>query len=839
MRRFVPLLALAVLACSTQPSLGARFSSPTAAVAFRGFTKKNPKIQSYVAVAASRGDEVRILDPGDLQPVVSPGAVFPLSIPTPPRPLLLASASLGDQDASGNPLADVLVVANAEGARTVVPTAPLTGTPTDAGPALQLVETWAATNRVAQDVSLGLAAGSQILCLAGVPADAASGRKARILVGASGGKLVVVEFTRATDGSGSVVPGTPAVKSLGFDPVDIAVAPGGATVFIATRDPISTADPTFGKIFGVAKIDASGDLVSGAVTALAAGPKDPDAAQAQIGAGTIAVAAAANVFERTVGSADASSADRFTSPRPLLVYAALDPESCGPSKPIGCGVVTLDPGTAPTAAAGNLLADPADPVANPALTPDSGPAGTLAPAQSYRAPMPIPGVPLHIAVSGPPTSGSQAVTTDPLNPGLTLLQIAPDSRKTSAVAMVSSSDGHVYPLDLSRWGPPSDVSEAGTASVTGVTAAGTVAADQYQLGLWQDLDNLPFNSVQTAPIVKVDAPGMLPAIDVWPGFTDADTWTLAYQGPLPSLSSRPGLLVTDAAGTTFAALQTTTGVLVTPVDDPSLGVLPGDFVVLEPGVCEATVAAVLQAGDVGFPAGSFPGGVLQLAPGGSGAAGAPPACAPAQLPGAGGTATTPLTVRASGLVLSNAKLGHLGRPPVARTTNPAENAFSVAWSAADLGPATTTAQRVARSVARKARRLFYPREEPCPIAADASTEGALATGCYGTGRKRLKDPLAPGPIVRFRVGLAGPNPSDPATFPPRDATLFFTTASGLTQTSRRPVTGGVGPGGAVPVDRTPFVGHENDAMSFFVPYLDDQVMVFSSVDAAGQVTSIR
>ncbi len=852
-RRLMALAVLGLAACSAQPSVGSRLNGPTAAVAFRGFSRKGALIQDYVAVASSRGDELRFLDPADLQPVLSPGAVFPLSIPTAPRPLLLASAALRDVDAADNrlDLADVLVAASAGGAGTE-----------GSGPSLQLIETWDATSRVAQDVPLAgvLAAGSEILCLAGMPARGLTSpfgsANARILVGASGGQLAVVEFTRATDGSGAVVPGTPVVKSLVFDPIDIAASPDGAAIYIATRDPIAT-DATLGAVFGVAKVDASGDIVAGAVTALAAGPQDPDSitpGPPRIGAGTIAVAVPpAAVPERSVDSSVGTSVDQLVTVTPTpFVYAGLDPDSCGNTKPINCGVVTIDPNSTLNPGAGNLATDRADPLANTALFPDLGPPATVAVAQPYRAPMPVPGVPLHIAIGVPPASGSQRLANDPL-PGTALFALAPvaGTRNTGAVAMISSSIGNVYWLDLSRFSPPSDLSVARGStrvSVTTVTPAAAAAAGENQLGLWQDTDNQPFGSTLAVAQVNVDAAGLASAIDVWPGFTDADTWTLAYQGALPFLSSRPGLLITSTAGTPYVALQTGTSagavVLTTPIADPSLGVLPGDIVEL-PGVCEASVAAVLAVvSDPNLSAGvSFPRGALQLnVPGSPGVT-----CTADQLLAAGPPSVPTITVRASGMVLSNTKLGHLGRPAIARTTDSTENAFSVAWNAGDLGAASTTDALVARSLARKARRLFYPSDAPCPIASPANAEEASSPGCYSTGLRRLRDPLAPGPIIRFRVGLGG-NPPAPAV-PPRDASIVFVTQAGLSQTFRKPVTGGAGAGAAIFFDRTAldptgktklqFAGHENDPIFFFVPYLDDQVMAFSPTQSSAQVSSIR
>jgi len=220
-------------------------------------------------------------------------------------------------------------------------------------------------------------------------------------------------------------------------------------------------------------------------------------------------------------------------------------------------------------------------------------------------------------------------------------------------------------------------------------------------------------------------------------------------------------------------------------------------------------------------------------------------CTAAQL----ATPTPTLTVRASGMVLSNPKLGYLGRPVISRPNDDPAATFSVSWSSALDGPtapATRDAQE-AQAVARKARRQFYPSDPPCPIAgAAADTEGAEVPGCYGSGMKRLTDPLAPGPIIRFRVGLS---PSDAVGLPIRGDSIVFVTQAGLSQTFRKPVTGGAGAGGAIFFDRTApdpagnpkaqFVGHENDPIFFFVPYLDDQVMVFSPAQSSAQVSSIR
>ncbi len=819
------LLALSFAACGSNPIIGSRFSGPASIAVFNGLTRKDAaNLRSYVAVASSRGDELRFIDPSDLQPVVGPAAVFPLSVPTAPNPLLLASASLGDGQA------DVLVAVSAGG----------TGFfPGATGPALQVIETWDATNRVAYDVKLGaadltggLAAGSEILCLAGTPAR--SGTSARILVGATGGQLAVVEFTRATDGSSGVVAGTPVVKTVGFDPADIAGEPGGTHLFIATRDPI-TATAGGSPVNGVAMVDASGAATAAwSVTALGAL------------APTVAVAAAAGVFDRTVNSGDQNSADEIVVAAPLRVYAALDPDFCGPDKPINCGIVAVEPGAAAGANRGNLAADPAacsDPAACTAITQDSAPAGAHAAAQPYRAPMPVPGVPTHIAIGYPPAGGSQRITNDARSPNVPLLTIAPGTgqRNTSAVAMVTSSDGSVYWFDLSRWGPPSDVSVMKGSTRVAVTGASqvSVSGGTYQVGLW--IDAAPFGSTDFVPSVTTSSAGLVSAIDVWPGFTDADVWNVTYQGALPFLGSQPAILAASGSNV-YAALQSDNGsglpvtssgrwTVSQTISDPALGVRAGDIVQLPD--CETKVVAVIPPDLSGTTVGvAAAGGALQLD--------ASVSCVP--VPAAGQPLSTTVTVLAAGLVLSNEKLGYLGRPDFGRTAS-FDNTFAVAWSdESALAPSSE-----ALALARKARRLFYPSDGPCPIpGAQAGTESALTAGCYGTGLKRLSDPLAPGPIIRFRVGLVGPNPADATSFPPRGAGILFNTQAGLSRTLRKPISGGGGaqPGGVVTFDRTApgtaqFAGHENDPVDFFVPYLDDQVVFFSPTQSSSDVVSIR
>ncbi|HEX8907948.1 MAG TPA: hypothetical protein VF805_02025, partial [Anaeromyxobacteraceae bacterium] len=537
MKRLAFLLFAAAAACSTGPtSVGARLAGPSAIVQFYGVTRNNPGpatsaagLRAYLAVADARSGDLRVLDPSVDQPVLGPGLVYPLSIITLPRPQRLAAASLGDGATGG---ADALVSASA-------------GEPT-----LQVIETWSAQNRVYKSIVLPqllpqIGADAEILAMVGLTVTEPDGvtRAGRILISLSGQRLVVVDFTRSADGTGAVVDSKPVLQPLTFDAVDLALGPDGKTVYAATRDPLGTR-PDGSKVYGVEQLDASGDasLPFPATSLDALAP-------------TVAVAAAL-VDERTV-QADPCAAERFSGTQVLRVYAALDPASCGPDRAIACGLATLDPARpAGDATSGQLALDPAS-----AATPAASLAGTPSvPAQRFRPPIPVPGVPLHIAIGGAPqknadpndparvtssTSIPSAVCPTSSATPLARVFYGTALRLTSALAMVTSSDGRVYWLDLSRFGPVTDTSTMLGLGRTEVLTAETdaVGADQWQLGLWYDLVGSTLNGTVVASALTL--PNVIAA---WPGFTPTATWSAIYQGPLPGLQARPGVVAIASDG---------------------------------------------------------------------------------------------------------------------------------------------------------------------------------------------------------------------------------------------------------------------------------------------------
>jgi hypothetical protein len=831
--RLALLLLLGAAACSSGArSVGARFTAPVAVVPFAGnLAKPGGGLRDYLAVASSRGDELNILDPSDEQPVLGPNAVFPLSVPTAPRPLRVAAAQLGDRDALH--AADLLVAVSAGSLE------------------LQVVNTWdPAANAVDParnvDLTAALGADGEILALTAVPRPDASGAaRARVIAAGVGsacpaGCLAVVDFVReakagadpatlgvvpAPNATGSVV----GVQPIGVRALDLAVEPGGSRIFAATRDGlVPGATPA---VVGVMQIDSTDD----ASAAWATHPIDAHGP-------TLAVAAA-RVRERIVSSRSATAADVFDAAPdaslPLSVYAALDPDGCGPAHEIACGVATLRAlGSVPGES--GALAD--DVAADPSVG-STGPTSTKIAPMRFRQPMPVPGVPVAMVIVPPPANGTQRVS-DSNNNALLNVITAFDTEVTSALAAVTSTDGHVYLFDLGRATPVNDLSlpiSAAPAVVGGqVIPPATPAPTATVLGL-QNTFPVVVPPSGAPPGVVADSAGIRSSIQVTPGFTLSNDWAVTWQGTLPNLSQQRGTLVANATGA-FVAVQLETGAGATSdaahwavgaqVASGELGVRQGDFVDVacpSGAIPEVLVTAVLAAGTTQGNV-LFPGGALQL--------NADP-CGTGQL-----VTSVILTVRASGVVVTRGPAGaprteYAGRPPPFDAQN-TPVPFKFAWQEEHPEQVTTGAAPLdaeTLALARKARRVHYPIAPPCP----AST----SPGCY-TNFGWLADPLAPGPVLAFQVGLvdidangAVVGPSAPNARPARDTQITFSTGTGFVQSSRRPIAAGVLPRGLAVVDRTKFKGHENEAVRIYATYLDDALISFMPTDVAGLVHTIR
>jgi hypothetical protein len=637
---------------------------------------------------------------------------------------------------AATPLGDRVDPANPSSAlRTDVADLLAVASPTTiAGPAVEVVVTWNTTNRTLPAIQLAPA--GEVLALAAGPIPGRSGaaRLVAAIATATGGQLAVIDVTRAADGG--ITPGASVLKPLvapvgPFDAADLAFSPDGSRLFVATADQLA-ADGTRA-VFGVAQLAVDANAaVDWPVTVIDA--RAPTR-----------LVAAAEVGERSL-------TDPFVfGPAALRVYAALEPSGCGDTKAMRCGIVTLDP-------------------AIPGLAPD--PTSQLDPAQGfdptrgmpYRAPIVIPGIPQDISISFAPANRAQGTPCSDLAvPGARLF-VAGASRCTTAVAAIPSTDGSVYVVDLGRFGIPNDRNLADLSQRTQVT-----------------------NIVSAGVVAEFPAP-------VTPGFTDTDVWTLESQAILPGLvtpaqQARRGI-VANVGGTVYLAAQTALGAGVVPLaslGSPELGVLASDLVEFTvDGTGGARCAELPVIGDPIAPGAiaALPGGALPLSAG-------PLACGGFASPGLDQAVPVTFTVRSSGLVLSSAGLGYLGRPVAGQP-------FALEWtSAADPDVFTTPAthaQLVDQVVARKARRRFYPIES-----------------------------LAHGPAIAFTVQ------SSTAV---RGAKVTWSTNGGFTPMSRRPTSGAIAPVGATPIDRSQFPRSVGELeIRYYVAYSADQIFIFGPGEA--------
>lgn len=776
--------------CSSAAStIGARFAGPSAMVSFQGITRAHPGLlQTYFAVASTRGDEVDFLDPQTEQPVSGPAVVFPLVVPTAPRPMYLAATSLQDGGS------DLLVAAGA--GSTLV----------------QLISTWDTSTRVVGDASLtypgvdlsaDVTPGSVILGMAAIPAlgPDATGittvqpGNAWVVVSLTGGQLAVIEYQRNPGELSIARSARPVwVQHVGFDAVQLsALLASDATwrIFCATPDALTAADGS--TVHGVAEIVAGPPGVSWRVLALDA--RAPTR-----------LVAAAYVRERLP-----ADPDTFDPTPRLRAYAVLDESGCGLDQEISCGMVTLDE------ASRALAPDPAA-SAVPSVHP--------VPAQAFRAPVNIPSPPLGISIALPPATQAGDPAQLDLSQGfpLTLVMPAAAPRYTSAVAAVSASDGKVYYVDLGRWDMTNEVhmltDDSSRVRASTVSTNPPAGLTGQELALANPGDSSDSYSVD---------PSVTPTyVEVTPGFTRAESWQLVWQGALPSLSLRAGVLFALADGTPALALQQQLGTgwrVLAALADPELGVnddVPNgrqDLAVLTPAVGQdfsrctldgngnavVQVSAVLPPDPVNYPGGAVALSDLRA----DGTHCLPPLPrfdATAQVAGSVVTAT----LRAGGLVLSGSMTGYAGRPQLGQR-------YALAWSPVDYDATPSSA----RALARRARRYYYPPEARCP-----NSSVYCSTYTWWT------DPLAPGPSIAFRAGVSGTGPLN------QDTTLVITTQSGLTPTSRRPTTAGALPRAGVAFDRG-LVGHPEQGVRFYIPYADDEVLAFSPSGAAGDVVVIK
>ncbi|MEI6225253.1 MAG: hypothetical protein WCS72_10890 [Deltaproteobacteria bacterium] len=899
MRRVVVLAALAFAACSSgSPIIPAGFDGPVAVVPFMGVNpaKAGAGLVPLLAVASFRSDELALVDPNFDAPVPAPNLSWALTVPTLPRPSLLASGSLEDGGA------DLLVVAGS-------------------APVVQVVGTWLDPDPNSDEV-YGIAetlnftpyvgAGAQILSLAVIPvptgpptgsppvAPTRSGR-VRLIVGIDGAfdpsapqpdrntsRLVVLDMVRKSDGS--IGPdGPPAVKRLvpesipSFAPVAVAMSPDNVHLYIATRDIIH--DSSGRAVLGIAELD----------TSPAASEIWPVRGFDARNSPTTSVAAA------FVGERSELAFFIFDGPK-LRVYASLDFSGCGSQRDIACGVATFDP------ALGGLASDPAPP----------GPPGSLVPRQSYRTPFNIPSLPLAMGIAHPaelpgsvaPSApfGSQvcyspavAGVTLPLCPNVTeipggppfnlegfpqpFMVQAPSSGQlwTSVVGLVTAIDGLAYVQDLGRYGPvnalamlsdPTSRTSAVASSAVGPLGPygnsaffgfppGTAA-----IGLWQDHPT----GAGTPPTVVNATADLVAATIVWPGFTRDDHWLVSYQGVLPGFAQRRSVLGLAADGNLYVAIQDAavpsldgelpassywvTGAIVT---RPELGLhtlerdgAPGDIALflLDNDPCPSTRPNWIPTGqgipvyDPTKPPMAHEAVLTSIIPENPDLY---PGGAMRLVPAAGAAMASEYACLVSWLQRPE----NVGWVLTAFRNNPPSTDYARgAWVRAGgfllAGASTGYAGRPVLDV-----RYNLAWADESGISGEALLLARKArrfyyASAYPTreyaGFPEMTDPMQPGPALGFRLGrfcVAALVGCDPATSPPaRDAGVDFYTQSGFFAMSRHP-SNTSGGNFVTSFDKSVFPGQEYRGTVFYSTFIGDALMMIPPGLDVGQTLTIR
>jgi hypothetical protein len=399
---------------------------------------------------------------------------------------------------------------------------------------------------------------------------------------------------------------------------------------------------------------------------------------------------------------------------------------------------------------------------------------------------------------------------------------AQGSRATTAAAAVASSDGRVYYVDLGRWELPSERQVHGNVVAT-VTLPETT--DQRIV-------------LDPATVVTVT-----------PGYTPTVRWTVTHEGVLPGLAARRALVGRDATAP-WLALQVGVDAAATEVVrlyDPTLGVLPGDTVVVEAdGLGTCTEAFEVQVEDFVAPTPSTQGGAVRFAEKDPGD-GAWHSCFTA-LTGLAQDETIDglrATFRAGGAnayVLvhgTGAAAVHVGRPPVSPFGVPGVP-FGIAWAAEAsfpacvlppsapwpddpaLVPACDAACRAAcqdLQRARLARRVGYVPE---------SCGGDAA--CLARWPGDVTDVHGPAIVLALALETAA------TPTPARDRALVIDTKDGRTPLQAVDSAGpGVAPRAVVPFDRSalsadPTLSAETQrnaasaGVRFIVPFASDVVL---------------
>lgn len=805
---------------SARPNL--RLSGPSAVAVYHGRTERDPAaLRHYLAVANERGDDLRILDAIDGRAVLAPGLILSLSVPTAPRPALLAAGSLGDGEA------DLLVVAPA-GLAACDPAAParLVG-------CLQVVNTWEPQTAVATSLTLvlgdpALGDDAAVMALTAVPVPEADGLggwrpaagQIRVVAALTGARLLVADYRRAADGQAIELTGAAvhplAVAGAPFEAVALSGSPDLIHLYAATPDPL-------GAVEGVAELDLSG-----------AHDQPPAVRAISAGAPTTQVLAA-TVRPVTGLSADDPKRD-VHGPEVLRVWAALDPTRCGREEAVTCGLAVLDP------AAGGPVPDPADP-ARPHL------------------PIFVPGAITSLTAVYPPSVGAFELdgTAAPAGQAGPLQKLARTSgeHQVSTLAAAGTTSGVVALIDLGRGTVALDRDALETRTVgapAAVTAArSSVPADaaRARLGLYPSPADDPG---ATSTDLSLDA--LAGRIQITPGFTTSDAWTVVWEGELPGLSAVRGQLESaPGRGLEWVAVQSFADTDPAPVYrgvgrlyDPRLGLRVGDLIVVAPDDTVACPGKLfeLEITELLPPAATYPGGAVKVRAAdvqptvtvNGASVPADPTCLDGR-----GRSEARLTFRAGGLLLRGTAFGYGGRPmadlpyrlewhDVSASACPLLD--DPAWPPADATCVTPACRGACEELllARKARRSFYLRER-------CAADDQPCKDRWGTAD--LDNPA--GPVLAFRAGWIPPAGGGEIR-EARDLGLTLSTSSGLAPANRQPLSGTVStaavlPQGLATFDRAGATGAAADGVRVFGAYTGNLVLDFSPSAAPATVTVHR
>jgi hypothetical protein len=795
----------------------ARMSGPQGVAVYRGYGTDRPGVlRPLVAVANTRGDDLRLLDPVTDKILQGPTLVSALAVPTATRPSLIAAGPLHDLDAGQAAVdrADLLVVAPREQVAR-----PLPATPGTFGLVIQSVVSWDERTRVHETMELaGLVPEGALTALVVAPVPESDGAggwrpaagKARVLATTTSGALVSIE-ARRDELSDAILLDPPVVQLLGFTVLDLAVSPDGTRVYGATLDPI----PSTGGLLGVAEFDNTA----------APGAMGVRALSARLGTTLVATLEVAPFVDNVLS---APELDTFGPPA-LRVFAVLDPSGCGRDRSIPCGIATIDP------VLGQLAPDPA---------------GEL----PFQLPIALPGEVQAMAVSGPPARSDR--------PGFLKLDPGSGVRWTNGVAGVATTDGRIYLVDLSHFAVANSGSPlAGPVATRLVGGTTFTPSGTAHLGLW-------VTQADGTALLQFDA-AATGGIAVTPGYTKSETFTIIHQGGLPALGSRKAVVHADAGAPSWLAIQEASGLTapgsepwrgVARLYDPRLAIRIGDLVVLEAfpsGVCPSGRFELVVTGFLPPDPVLYPGGALAVAAAPVQPDGADTACLTA--------ADTEVTasILARSLLLVGSSSGVAGRPGL--VTEPAELSprfefkyederllqcpimpddplswppppSAIAACQANVAACRTSCERLV--FARRARRSFY-MTDACPPGSLANAETACST--QWVTNAGLTFPMPVGPVVAFKVGTTNPNPGAALK---RGSYYAFSTASGLLPGFRAPSAGYPGAGSAAPYgvvffDRSATTGLAADALHGFAAYADNLILDFAPWSSSPPAVTIR